>query len=72
MIGARVPLPIIAKIVGWSASTTAKMASQYGHFGTEELRGAVDSISTREKPEVVTGTRDFPRDQAMTSKPRVQ
>jgi integrase len=55
MIAARVPLPIIAKIVGWSASTTAKMASRYGHFGTEELRGAVDSISTREKPEAAAG-----------------
>jgi integrase len=58
MIAARVPLPIIAKIVGWSASTTAKMASRYGHFGTEELRGAVDAISTREKTEVGMG---YPR-----------
>jgi hypothetical protein len=27
-IAARVPLPIIAKIVGWSAGTTAKMAAR--------------------------------------------
>jgi integrase len=44
MIAAGVPLPIIAKIVGWSASTMAKMAKRYGHFGLEELRGAVETI----------------------------
>jgi len=58
LISARVPLPIIAKIVGWSTSTTAKMVSRYGHFGTEELCGAVDSISTGEKAEVGMG---YPR-----------
>lgn len=46
MIAARVPLPIIAKIVGWSAGTMAKMAARYGHFSMEELRGAVESISS--------------------------
>jgi hypothetical protein len=46
MISARVPLPIIAKIVGWSSSTMAKMASRYGHFGVEEMRSAVESISS--------------------------
>jgi integrase len=45
MIAAGVPLPIIAKIVGWSAGTMAKMAARYGHFGIEELRSAVESIS---------------------------
>jgi integrase len=44
MIAARVPLPIIAKIVGWSAGTMAKMAERYGHFGIEDLRSAVESI----------------------------
>ena len=48
MIAARVPLPIIAKIVGWSAGTMAKMAARYGHFALEELRSAVESISSRE------------------------
>jgi integrase len=42
MIAGRVPLPIIAKIVGWSAGTMAKMAARYGHFGIEELRSAVE------------------------------
>ena len=41
MIAAGIPLPIIAKIVGWSPGTMAKMAARYGHFGMEELRGAV-------------------------------
>lgn len=46
MIAARVPLPIIAKIVGWAPGTMAKMAAKYGHFGIEELRGAVEAISS--------------------------
>jgi integrase len=45
MIAARVPLPLIAKIVGWSAGTMAKMAARYGHFALEELRGAVEAMS---------------------------
>jgi hypothetical protein len=46
MIAARIPLPIIAKIVGWAPGTMAKMAARYGHFGIEELRGAVETISS--------------------------
>jgi integrase len=49
MITARVPLPIIAKIVGWSTSTTAKMASRYGHFYLEDMRAALESISRPEQ-----------------------
>lgn len=44
MIAARVPLPIIAKIVGWSDGTMAKMVAANGHFGIEELRGAIEAI----------------------------
>ncbi|HKD84827.1 MAG TPA: integrase [Terriglobales bacterium] len=44
-IASRVPLPIIAKIVGWSAGTLAKMSARYGHFGIEELRAAVEAVS---------------------------
>jgi integrase len=47
MIAARIPLPKIAKIVGWAPSTMAKMAARYGHFGIEELRDAVDALDTR-------------------------
>ena len=55
MIAARIPIPIIAKVVGWSPSTMAKMASRYGHFGIEELRSAVDSISLPAKIETPAG-----------------
>jgi len=41
MIAAGVPLPLI---VGWAPSTLAKMAARYGHWGTEELRGAVEAL----------------------------
>jgi hypothetical protein len=53
MIAARVPLPITAKVVGWSASKMAEMAARYGHFGIEELRSAVESISFNIQPEIV-------------------
>ena len=46
MIAARIPLPIIAKITGWTHSTIAEMAKRYGHFEMEELRKAVAAIST--------------------------
>jgi hypothetical protein len=55
MIAARIPIPIIAKVVGWSPSTMAKMAARYGHFGVEELRSAVESISSPANPEIATG-----------------
>jgi len=46
MIAARIPLPKIAKIVGWSPSTMAKMAARYGHFGIEDLRDAVAALDS--------------------------
>jgi integrase len=46
MLNAGVPLPKIAKIVGWSPSTMVKMAARYGHFTTDDLRGAVEAISS--------------------------
>src|SRR6516162_11470790 len=54
----RVPLPIVAKIVGWSAGTMAKMAARYGHFGIDELRSAVEAIS-QPLPEIRTGSPQF-------------
>lgn len=53
MIAARVPLPIIAKIVGWSAGTLAKMAARYGHFSIEEMRSALDLIG--QPPAILAG-----------------
>jgi integrase len=44
MIAARIPLPIVGKLVGWSAGTLAKMAARYGHFGIEEMRSALEAV----------------------------
>ena len=55
MIAARVPIPMIAKIVGRSPSTMANMAARYGHFRIEELRSAVESISITAQPEIAAG-----------------
>jgi len=46
MINAGTPLPKVAKIVGWSPSTMVKMAARYGHFTTEDLRDAMETISS--------------------------
>ncbi len=48
MIDAGVPLPKIAKIVGWAPATTVRMAVRYGHFNLESLRDAVSTISRTE------------------------
>jgi integrase len=45
MIDAGVPLPKIAKLLGWSDSTTVMMARRYGHFSTSQLREAVETIN---------------------------
>jgi integrase len=49
MIAAGVPLPLIGRIVGWAPSTLAKMAARYGHWGTEQLRGAVGVLDSTPK-----------------------
>ena len=59
MVAARVPLPIIAKIVGWSAGTMAKMVARYGHFALDELRSAMETIS-RNPEAIEAGYPQFP------------
>lgn len=44
MIVGGVPLPVIAKVVGWRLSTVVDMAERYGHFEEDALRRAVESI----------------------------
>jgi hypothetical protein len=39
-------LPIVASIMGWSPSTTAKMAKRYGHIGSTVQRAALDALAT--------------------------
>lgn len=38
------PLSVVAAIMGWSASTTAKMAKRYGHIGSDTQRAALDAL----------------------------
>ena len=61
MIDAGVPLPKVAKIVGWAPATTVRMATRYGHFNLESLREAVATISgtslNRAPEEVSAGVR---------------
>jgi len=38
-------LPIVASIMGWSPSTTAKMAKRYGHIGSAVQRAALDALA---------------------------
>ena len=52
MIAAKIPLPVIGKIVGWAPGTLACMAARYGHFSVDEIRSAVESIS--QKPEGIS------------------
>ncbi|MGA2415728.1 MAG: site-specific integrase [Candidatus Sulfotelmatobacter sp.] len=48
MLNAGIPIAKVAKIAGWSPATMVRMASRYGHFSLNELRGAVESISGAE------------------------
>jgi len=44
MLEAGVPLSVVASIMGWSASTTVRMAKRYGHIGHNAQRLAVDAL----------------------------
>ncbi len=43
-------LPIVASIMGWSPSTTAKMAKRYGHIGSQVQRAALDALAFTPAP----------------------
>lgn len=40
--------PIVAQILGWSASTAVRMAKRYGHIRPEVQRQALDAVATSE------------------------
>jgi integrase len=40
-------LAVAASIMGWSASTTAKMAKRYGHIGWDAQRAAVERLDSQ-------------------------
>lgn len=48
MIDAGVPLPKVAKIIGWAPATMVRMAARYGHFNLESIRDAVGTINRGE------------------------
>jgi hypothetical protein len=44
MLEAGIPFSVVASIMGWSASTTVRMAKRYGHIGQVAQRRAVDAL----------------------------
>jgi Phage integrase family len=44
MLEAGVPFSVVATIMGWSASTTVRMAKRYGHIGQIAQRLAVETL----------------------------
>jgi integrase len=48
MLEAGVPLAVVADVLGWSASTTTKMAKLYGHIGDTARRQAMQATRTVE------------------------
>jgi integrase len=60
MLDAGVPIAKIAKIVGWSPATMVRMSARYGHFGLEDLRSAVETISRPAAGEINQGSPVIP------------
>jgi hypothetical protein len=45
MLEAGVPFSVVVTIMGWSPSTTVRMARRYGHIGQTAQRQAVNALS---------------------------
>lgn len=45
MLEAGVPFSVVATIMGWSPSTTVRMARRYGHIGQTAQRQAVNALN---------------------------
>lgn len=45
MLNGGAPMAKVAKIVGWSPSTTVKMVQRYGHFSLDQMRSTVEMMS---------------------------
>lgn len=56
MFAAGTPLPVVARILGWSPSQAVLMSARYSHFSLEALRSAVERISGAGSREVQTGS----------------
>jgi integrase len=50
------PLPVVAQILGWSASTAVRMIKRYGHIRPEAQRQALAGVATKE---IQTGVHQF-------------
>ena len=42
---------MVASIMGWSASTTVRMAQRYGHISTEARREAMEAANAARSPQ---------------------
>ena len=49
LLEAGVSFPIVASLLGWSPSTTTKMAKRYGHIGNGAHRDAVAALDPEHK-----------------------
>jgi integrase len=47
MLEAGVPFSVLATSMGWSTSTTVRMARRYGHIGQTAQRQAVNALKGR-------------------------
>ena len=66
MLEAGVPFSVVATIMGWSPSTTVRMARRYGHIGQAAQRQAVNALS--EASSRVDGAQNW----AQSQTPRVR
>jgi transposase-like protein len=59
-LDAGVSIAKVARIVGWSAGTMAKMAVRYGHFRLDNLRSAMETV-TKTGPENAVFGETYPQ-----------
>lgn len=67
-----VPLPKVAKILGWKPSTMALMAVRYGHFDLEDLRSAVEAGMEPVPADGIQESHQFPHQFSGLNKPEVR
>jgi integrase len=51
-------LPMVASIMGWSASTTVRMAQRYGHISPDARREAMESMNVTVAPRIAAEATD--------------
>ena len=58
-------LPMVASIMGWSPSTTVRMAQRYGHISTDARRAAMETMNA---PRPALADEKFESVEAVTDK----